>query len=70
MAGLAPAAVICEILKDDGTMARLPDLIGFAATHGLKIGAIADLIPPRADRGPGRAHRPAVPSRPRAAASR
>ncbi|MCP5266434.1 MAG: 3,4-dihydroxy-2-butanone-4-phosphate synthase [Burkholderiaceae bacterium] len=44
MAGLSPAAVICEILKDDGTMARLPDLIEFAAEHGLKIGAIADLI--------------------------
>jgi 3,4-dihydroxy 2-butanone 4-phosphate synthase/GTP cyclohydrolase II len=34
MAGLAPAAVICEILKDDGTMARLPDLIEFAGVHG------------------------------------
>jgi 3,4-dihydroxy 2-butanone 4-phosphate synthase/GTP cyclohydrolase II len=44
LAGLTPAAVICEILKDDGTMARLPDLIAFAATHGLKVGAIADLI--------------------------
>ena len=44
LAGLEPAAVICEILKDDGTMARLPDLIGFAEQHGLKIGAIADLI--------------------------
>src|SRR5450830_825048 len=44
MAGLTPAAVICEILKDDGTMARLPDLIEFAGAHGLKIGAIADLI--------------------------
>jgi 3,4-dihydroxy 2-butanone 4-phosphate synthase / GTP cyclohydrolase II len=44
MAGLEPAAVICEILKDDGEMARLPDLIGFAAAHGLKIGTIADLI--------------------------
>jgi 3,4-dihydroxy 2-butanone 4-phosphate synthase/GTP cyclohydrolase II len=44
MAGLEPASVICEILKDDGTMARLPDLIEFAKTHGLKIGAIADLI--------------------------
>ena len=48
MAGLMPAAVICEILKDDGTMARLPDLIEFAQTHGLKIGAIADLIHYRA----------------------
>ena len=44
LAGLEPASVICEILKDDGTMARLPDLIPFAREHGLKIGAIADLI--------------------------
>jgi 3,4-dihydroxy 2-butanone 4-phosphate synthase / GTP cyclohydrolase II len=44
MAGLTPASVICEILKDDGTMARLPDLIDFAKLHGLKIGTIADLI--------------------------
>ncbi len=44
LAGCEPAAVICEILKDDGTMARLPDLVEFAKTHGLKIGAIADLI--------------------------
>jgi len=44
MAGLTPAAVICEIMKDDGTMARLPDLQQFAAEHGLKIGTIADLI--------------------------
>ncbi len=44
MAGLEPAAVICEILKDDGTMARLPDLIEFARTHGLRIGTIRDLI--------------------------
>jgi len=44
MAGLEPASVICEILKDDGTMARLPDLIVFAQEHGLKIGTIADLI--------------------------
>ncbi|MHB1124213.1 MAG: bifunctional 3,4-dihydroxy-2-butanone-4-phosphate synthase/GTP cyclohydrolase II [Ramlibacter sp.] len=44
MAGLAPAAVICEIMKDDGTMARLPDLQLFAAEHGLKIGTIAALI--------------------------
>ena len=44
MAGLMPAAVICEIMKDDGTMARLPDLQLFAAEHGLKIGTIADLI--------------------------
>ncbi len=44
MAGCGPAAVICEIMKDDGTMARLPDLQLFAAQHGLKIGTIADLI--------------------------
>ncbi|MDQ2779989.1 MAG: bifunctional 3,4-dihydroxy-2-butanone-4-phosphate synthase/GTP cyclohydrolase II [Pseudomonadota bacterium] len=44
MAGLLPAAVICEVMNDDGTMARLPDLERFAATHGLKIGTIADLI--------------------------
>jgi 3,4-dihydroxy 2-butanone 4-phosphate synthase / GTP cyclohydrolase II len=44
MAGLAPAAVICEVMNDDGTMARLPDLQVFAQTHGLKIGTIADLI--------------------------
>lgn len=44
MAGLEPAAVICEILKDDGSMARLPDLLTFAALHDLKIGTIADLI--------------------------
>ena len=44
MAGLEPSSVICEILKEDGTMARLPDLIEFAKKHGLKIGTIADLI--------------------------
>ena len=44
MAGSAPAAVICEVLKDDGEMARLPDLIDFAREHNLKIGTIADLI--------------------------
>lgn len=44
MAGLTPASVICEIMKDDGTMARLPDLELFAEKHGLKIGTIADLI--------------------------
>ncbi len=44
LAGLTAAAVICEILKDDGEMARLPDLIPFAQLHGLKIGTIADLI--------------------------
>lgn len=44
LAGLKPAAVICEIMKDDGTMARLPDLEVFAAEHGLKIATIADLV--------------------------
>lgn len=44
LAGLTPASVICEILKDDGEMARLPDLIEFAKQHQLKIGTIADLI--------------------------
>ncbi|MCX7659479.1 MAG: bifunctional 3,4-dihydroxy-2-butanone-4-phosphate synthase/GTP cyclohydrolase II [Caldimonas manganoxidans] len=44
MAGLTPAAVICEIMNDDGSMARLPDLEVFAQKHGLKIGTIADLI--------------------------
>ncbi|MBS1207735.1 MAG: ribB [Proteobacteria bacterium] len=44
LAGLEPAAVICEIMNDDGSMARLPDLVPFAQQHGLKIGAIRDLI--------------------------
>lgn len=44
LAGLTPASVICEVMKDDGTMARLPDLEAFAQEHGLKIGTIADLI--------------------------
>jgi len=44
LAGLTPAAVLCEIMRDDGTMARLPDLVEFAARHDLKIGTIADLI--------------------------
>ena len=44
LAGVMPAAVICEILKDNGEMARLPDLITFAAEHKLKIGTITDLI--------------------------
>lgn len=44
MAGCSPSSVICEIMKDDGTMARLPDLLIFAAEHNLKIGTIADLI--------------------------
>lgn len=44
MAGLNPSGVICEIMRDDGEMARLPDLIPFAKEHGLKIASIADLI--------------------------
>ncbi len=44
LAGLKPAAVICEIMKDDGTMARMPDLEAFAEEHGLKIAAVRDLI--------------------------
>jgi 3,4-dihydroxy 2-butanone 4-phosphate synthase/GTP cyclohydrolase II len=44
LAGLEPASVICEILKDNGEMARLPDLLAFAAEHALKVGTIADLI--------------------------
>ena len=44
MAGLIPAGVICEIMNDDGTMARLPDLVKFAQLHGLKVATIADLI--------------------------
>src|SRR5438067_7144978 len=44
LAGLTPAAVLCEIMRDDGAMARLPDLLQFAAEHQLKIGTIADLI--------------------------
>jgi 3,4-dihydroxy 2-butanone 4-phosphate synthase/GTP cyclohydrolase II len=44
MAGLLPAAVICEIMNDDGTMARMPDLVAFAQRHGLKVGTIEDLI--------------------------
>jgi 3,4-dihydroxy 2-butanone 4-phosphate synthase / GTP cyclohydrolase II len=44
LAGLAPAGIICEIMNDDGTMARLPDLFRFAKHHGLKVGTIANLI--------------------------
>ncbi|MBV8800733.1 MAG: 3,4-dihydroxy-2-butanone-4-phosphate synthase [Alphaproteobacteria bacterium] len=44
LAGLYPAGVICEIMNDDGTMARLPDLVQFSQLHGLKVGTIADLI--------------------------
>jgi len=44
LAGLNPSGVICEVMNEDGTMARLPDLVAFAQRHGLKIGTIADLI--------------------------
>ena len=44
MAGLLPAGVICEIMNEDGSMARLPDLVAFSQRHGLKLGTIADLI--------------------------
>ncbi len=44
LAGLNPSGVICEIMNDDGTMARMPDLVAFAQHHGLKVGTIADLI--------------------------
>src|ERR1700736_6725257 len=44
LAGLVPAGVICEIMRDDGTMARVPDLIEFCATHGLKLLTVAELI--------------------------
>ena len=44
LAGLNPAGVICEIMNEDGSMARLPDLVAFAQKHGLKIGTISDLI--------------------------
>jgi len=43
LAGLFPAGVICEIMNDDGTMARMPDLVAFAAVHELKVGTVADL---------------------------
>jgi 3,4-dihydroxy 2-butanone 4-phosphate synthase/GTP cyclohydrolase II len=44
LAGLNPSGVICEVMNDDGSMARLPDLIAFAQRHGLKVGTISDLI--------------------------
>ncbi|MEZ5657816.1 MAG: bifunctional 3,4-dihydroxy-2-butanone-4-phosphate synthase/GTP cyclohydrolase II [Burkholderiaceae bacterium] len=44
LAGLKPAAVICEIMNEDGTMARVPELVEFARVHGVKLGTIADLI--------------------------
>ncbi len=49
LAGLTPAAVICEIMNPDGSMARLPDLLAFAERHGLKVGTIADLIRHRSE---------------------
>lgn len=48
LAGLKPAGVICEIMNEDGTMSRLPDLVGFADRHGLRVGTISDLIAYRA----------------------
>lgn len=51
LAGLKPAAVICEIMRDDGKMARMPDLEKFAEEHGLKIVAVRDLIRHRLERG-------------------
>lgn len=51
LAGLKPAAVICEIMNDDGTMARMPQLEEFAAKHGLKIVAVKDIIRHRLERG-------------------
>jgi 3,4-dihydroxy 2-butanone 4-phosphate synthase/GTP cyclohydrolase II len=51
LAGLRPAAVICEILKDDGAMARMPDLIPFAEKHALKIATVKDIIKYRLQRG-------------------
>lgn len=53
LAGLPRAGVICEIIRDDGTMARLPDLIEFAAHHELKMTSVADLIRYRQDRPEG-----------------
>jgi 3,4-dihydroxy 2-butanone 4-phosphate synthase/GTP cyclohydrolase II len=52
LAGLDPSAVICEIMNEDGTMARVPDLVGFAGEHGLSILTIADLIRYRVERDP------------------
>jgi 3,4-dihydroxy 2-butanone 4-phosphate synthase/GTP cyclohydrolase II len=44
LAGLAPAGVVCEVMNDDGTMARVPDLVGFCERHGLKLVTVADLV--------------------------
>ena len=49
LAGLTPAAVICEVMKEDGSMARMPELVSFAEKHGLKLGTIADLIKYRSE---------------------
>jgi 3,4-dihydroxy 2-butanone 4-phosphate synthase/GTP cyclohydrolase II len=57
LAGLEPVGVICEIMNDDGTMARMPDLVAFAQRHGLKLGTIADLIGHRRRPTPGRRSR-------------
>ena len=51
IAGLIPAGVICEIVNDDGTMARLPDLLDFGARHGIKVGTIAALVAYRQRKG-------------------
>jgi len=51
LAGYKGAAVICEVMKDDGEMARLPDLLDFADTHGMKVGTIAELISYLNDKG-------------------
>lgn len=51
LAGLKPAAVICEIMRDDGTMARMPDLEKFAAEHDIRIAAVRDIIRYRLERG-------------------
>ena len=51
-AGLTPAAVICEIMNDDGTMARMPELEPFAEKHGLKIISVADLVRYRIEKEP------------------
>ena len=52
LAGLTPAGVICEIMNDDGTMARVPDLVQFCLQHGFRMGAIADLVSYRMERSP------------------
>lgn len=56
MAGMTPAGVICEIMKDDGTMARVPDLIEFCRTHAMKMVTIADLIQYRLTHEPSVCH--------------